>query len=232
MMRNPPPPIVTRADSSAAGRPSGWLGVPLAIVLVIGAWAAAGSGANNPIFVPPAGAILDELIALIRSPTFPGALGTTLLAAGVGFLIALVLGAVVAAVFAGALRLAPLVFLGVPAAALAPIGLLWFGHVVTGIFGAALLAFGPIVVGFAADGAARRPGVDVGAAMALNGAVIAELMGGAHGIGLGYAVTEAWMTLDVAKAMAAILVLSAVGVAAVLAVHALFGVFAPDDRAS
>jgi NitT/TauT family transport system permease protein len=205
--------------------------VPLAIALVIGAWVAAGSGANNPLFVPPAGATVDELLVLIRSPTFPAALGMTLLAAGVGFLVALVLGTVVAAVFAGALRLAPLVFLGVPGAALAPMAMVWSGlNVVTGIVGAALLAFGPIVVGFAADGAARRPGIDVGAAMALNGAVVAELVGGTHG--LGYAVMEDVMSFDVAKATAAVLVLSAVGVAAVLVVHALSGVFAPDDRAN
>lgn len=227
-MRNPPPPIVTREDPYRRPSP-GWLGVPIALVLLAGAWLAAGSAIRDSLLVPPPAAVLTELDALIRGADFVSALRATLLASGAGFLIALFLGGVVSSVFAGSLRLGTLVFLGVPAAALVPLGLLWLGRGPgVGIIGATVLAFGPMVVGFAADGAARRPAAAVGAAMALNGAVLAELVGG--GRGLGYMVMESAIVLDVAKSVAAVLVLSAVGIVAVLAVHALFGVFVRDDR--
>jgi ABC-type nitrate/sulfonate/bicarbonate transport system permease component len=137
---------------------------------------------------------------------------------------------VAAAVFAGPFRLATLVLLGVPAVALVPLATIWFGlGLAVGLFGATLLAFGPIAVGFAADGAARRPAAVVGAAMALNGAVIAGLIGSQEG--LGARVMQAAAMLDAAKIGAMLVVLAAIGVVAVLVVHFLFAVFVPDDRA-
>jgi ABC-type nitrate/sulfonate/bicarbonate transport system permease component len=228
-MRNPPPPIVTREDPSA--RPSsGWLGVPIGLALLAGAWIALTSaGRSNPM-VPTPAAVLEALDHLIRDPTFPGALTLTLLAAGSGFLIALFLGGVVSAVFASNLRMGTLVLLGVPAAALMPLPMVWFGiGTGTAIAGAALLAFGPIAVGFAADGAARRPAAVVGVAMALNGAVFAESIAGQGGLGA-VAFRAAAAFLDMPAACAAVLVLAAIGVSAVLAVHVLFGLFVPNDR--
>jgi NitT/TauT family transport system permease protein len=231
MMRNPPPPIVTREGDNVAARPSsGWLGVPVALALLGGAWIAVASSGRASMMVPPPSATFDALAALMRDPAFHDALGATMLAAGTGFLIALVLGGVVAAVFAEALRMATLTLLGVPAAALMPLALIWLGLGSSlGIVGAALLAFGPIVVGFAADGAARRPGVAVGAAMALNGALVAEMVSGRGG--LGYLTMQAVAQFDMAKAAAVTLAIVAAGIVTVLIVHVLFPLFVRDDGA-
>lgn len=229
-MHHPPPPIVTR-EADAPPRPSsGWLGIPIAIVLLAGAWIALASAGRGPLLLPPPGAVLASLERLLGDPAFMPAVAATLSAAGAGFLIALVAGAVASAVFSGPLRLGTLVLLGVPGVALMPLAVLWLSPgMQVGIVGAAVLAFGPMAVGFAADGAARRPAATVGAAMALNGALVAELLAGREG--LGHIVRLSLAQFDIVRAGAATVVLVAIGVVAVLLVHALAAVFVRDDRA-
>lgn len=226
---NPPPPTVTREESAPRRPASGWLGIPVAIAALVGAWIALASG-RDALMVPPPGAVLAALEVMLRDPAFARATTATLSAAGAGFLIALFVGAVVAAVFSGPLRLGAVVLMGVPAAALIPFAVIWLGiGMGVGIVGAALLAFGPMVVGFATDGASRRPGATVGAAMALNGALIAEFVGGREG--LGFMIMASMARFDMASTGAVALVLIAIGVVAVLVVHALFAVFVRDDHA-
>ena len=232
-MRNPPPPIVIREDSRPRRPSSGWLGVPIALALLAGAWVAMMSTMQMDPFAvrQQSVTILESFGALVRDPTFPGVLGSTLLTAGLGFLIALFLAGVVASVFAGNLRMGTLVLLGVPAAALMPWTFLLLGTGTgTAIAATALLAFGPMGVGFAADGAARRPAAEVGVAMALNGTVMVEPIADLRGLGA-LAYRSALLVFDLPTAAAALLVLAAVGIVAVLAVHVLFGVFVRDDRA-